>query len=168
MSTLWHAQVLEVGGDTVKLSLRLVHPDAGPFPDEKPFVVRLLYEPSYELQDGKHVALGPLGEAISENEIYGEDRMNQIAGNFVAEVRISDVTHEGFTAEGAQAGVEARLIAEGVTRDSSAWAEKLDERWRAFWADLENMPTAVYTLRMTDPKWIAHLAQGQRWRSAAF
>lgn len=140
ISTLWNVRVLEVAGDRARLAVTLAHPDAGRFPRSPQFALRLLFETARGL-DGSFddVARGPLGDALTRAEVHDDDFMRTAAARFVASVDVTDVVHAPFDEAAAH---------------------------HAF--DPANLPSAVYTIRTTDPRWLCHLAPSQTWRSAAY
>jgi hypothetical protein len=112
------AEVESIDGPRITLSLRRLSDDAGPFPDTAAFALRLLHLPALGIgTDGTLTATGPLGEAVSEDDVHDEAWMAAHADDYVAAVR-----HDG----------------------------------------------GAYAIEATDPRWLAHLAPGERWRSAAY
>jgi hypothetical protein len=168
-TTLWRVEVFMLAGDTVRLAVKMADADEGPFKPAKELVLRMLYEPSVELNDEcEMVALGPIGSALDDGKVFSETYLPKHAHEFIASVEVSNIVNGDLTPKSVRAKVESALLAEGHTRGESEWDELVEERSRAFWADPRNTPTAVYTIRVTDEKWIAHLKVGQKWGSGAF
>lgn len=169
MSNLWHIEVLDLVGCQVRLLVRSIHPDAAAFPTSKEFALRLIADRAFRFDEsGAYVALGPLGEALAPNSYWNDEVMRQSADGFIASVHLSDVQNAPFDEESSRRQIEARLRARGLTPGDSAWQAAFDEAWNEFWQTPSNLPSAIYTIRVTDPRWIAHLAPAQQWDSAAY
>jgi hypothetical protein len=123
MTTLWNVRVESVDGAHAVLGIVSVSEDSGPFRDDSAFVLRLLYEPAVKFGPTlENEATGPLGDAISDEQIYNEAWVNEHAGEFV---EAADLT--------------------------------------------ESEPArATLAITMTDPRWLEHIAPGDKWRSAAY
>ncbi|HHG84357.1 MAG TPA: hypothetical protein ENJ82_06395, partial [Bacteroidetes bacterium] len=86
MAALWNVTVLKVEGAEATLSLRMAHPDAGEFSTAKSFGLRLLYEQAWDLgSQFQYQALGPLGEAIQESNIYDDAWLFSQQAQFIAQ-----------------------------------------------------------------------------------
>ena len=89
MSTLFNVEVLELEGATIKLRLISAHPDAGPFGTDKVFALRVLHEPSTEFNDDfETVGIGPLGDAVDEDDLLGEEWAKENAGEYISSVKV--------------------------------------------------------------------------------
>ena len=89
MSTLFNVEVLELEDATVKLRLVSAHPDAGPFGTDKVFALRVLHEPSTEFNDDfETVGIGPLGDAVDEEDLLGEEWAKKHAPEYIASVKV--------------------------------------------------------------------------------
>lgn len=169
MSTVWNVRVLEVAGDRARLALTLAHPDAGRFPRSPQFALRLLFDEARGLDGNfEEVARGPLGDALTRAEVHDEGFMRTGAARFVAAVDVTDVAHAPFDETAAHRAVDDKVRAQGIAQGGPEWDEAWDAAWRAWWKDPANLPSAVYTIRVTDPRWLGHLAPSQTWRSAAY
>jgi hypothetical protein len=168
-TTLWHVEVAKQARDTVRLAVRVADADAGPFETTDAFVLRMLYEPATGL-DHKYqpIAFGPLGDAITEDQIYDDDWLAQHGGEFLKSVELTNVVNGDVDRASSQARIEKALVAEGKKRRSKGWDALVLERMKRFWSDPKNLPSAVYVIQATDEKWLAHLKPGQKWNSAAF
>jgi hypothetical protein len=90
MSTLWNVEVLELDGSTVKLRIVSAHPDAGRFATDKVFALRVLHEPSTEFNDDfETVGIGPLGDAVDEDDLLSESWAKENAPTYIASVRVT-------------------------------------------------------------------------------
>jgi len=168
-STLWKVEVFKLAGDTVRLAVTLLHPDAGPFQTEKAFAIRMLFEQATEMNDDfERVARGPLGTAIDVEQVHDDAYLAAHVGDFISKVEVSNVQNEGLDRDKARAAVDKALAAEGKKKSDPGYAELQEERLESFWADAKNLPTAVYTIQVTDGKWLQHLKPGQTWGSAAY
>jgi hypothetical protein len=89
MSTLWNVEVLELEDSTVKLRIVSAHPDAGRFGTDKVFALRVLHEPSTEFNDDfETVGIGPLGDAVDEDDLLGEAWATEHAPEYIASVEV--------------------------------------------------------------------------------
>ena len=130
MSTLWNVDVVRRADREITLRLVSVHPDAGPFGTDAAFGLRLLFEEAREFnQDFKEVATGPLGDEVTEDNIYDGDWMRENASRFVSSLRIEEPDVPDDVPVGA---------------------------------------VATYVIEVTDPRYLEHLKEGQKWHSAAF
>jgi hypothetical protein len=168
-TTLWHVKVSKVEGDTVRLAVNVADADAGPFEKGNAFVLRMLFEPATELDDDyRKKALGPLGEALDDDKIYDDDWLAKNGGKFLKSVELTNVVNADVDRASSQAKIEKALVAEGKKKRSKGFDELVNERLRDFWSNPKNLPSAVYVIRATDKKWLAHLKPGMKWNSAAF
>jgi hypothetical protein len=167
-TTLWHVEVFKIAGDTVRLAVRVNNADSGPFETNNRFVLRILFDQATESRNYKIVPVGPLGEVIDEDKIFDDEWLDEHASEFIKSVEVSNVVNGDVSRASSQAKIEAALIADGKKKDEAGWKELVGERMKAFWAEPKNLPSAVYTIHVTDEKWLAHLKPGQKWGSAAF
>jgi hypothetical protein len=170
MSTaLWHVEVISRAGDTAQLAVRVANADAGPFMTDKAFVLRMLYEPAAELNtDYQRIALGPLGSAIDDDTIDDDGWLAAHGDEFIKSIELDRVVNGDVTRETSRAKIEQGLISEGRQRGNPDWEELVLERMKQFWSEPKNLPSAIYIIRATNEKWLAHLTPGQRWSSAAY
>ena len=52
MSAWWSAQVVAKDNQRIVIELRAIHPDAGAFPTDKKFALRLIYDEAYGFAPG--------------------------------------------------------------------------------------------------------------------
>lgn len=170
MSALWSVEVTARGDRRVVLRVHAIHPDSGEFSDSRTFAFRLIYDPAYRYGAGLvREATGPLGEIVSLEQTFDDAFLATHVDCFIAHVAVSDVRNAPLDVEALRADIDRELSARGVRfDDGAAWSCAWQDRWDAFWDDPARLPTATYEIEVTDPRWIAHLAPGDRWESAAY
>lgn len=170
MSALWSATVIARRERRVTLEVCAIHPDSGEFPDSRTFAFRLIYDPAYRYGPGLvRQATGPLGEVVSLEETFDDAFLDSRVDCFIARVTVSDVRNAPLDVEALRADIDRELSARGVRHDDGAtWSDAWQDLWDAFWDDPARLPTATYEIEVTEPRWIAHLAPGARWESAAY
>jgi hypothetical protein len=170
MSALWSAIVIDRRERRVTLEVRAIHPDSGAFSDSHTFAFRLIYDPAYRYGPGLvRQATGPLGEAMSLEQVFDDAFLAARVDRFIARAAVSDVRNAPLDVEALREGIDRELSARGVRRDDgAAWSDAWQDLWDAFWDDPARLPTATYEIEVTEPRWIAHLAPGVRWESAAY
>ena len=96
MPALWEVEVTDVAGRQVRLRLARLHPDAGPFSDSAAFALRLLHMPALDIEpSGALVPMGPLGEAVGDDDVHDANWIATHAGQYVEHV---DVQPQGRSA----------------------------------------------------------------------
>lgn len=168
MPALWKIEVLAKGADWVQVEVRQAHPDAGEFPTSRAFALRLLHEQAWKLdRDFKYKATGPLGEACTDKQVLDEGWLAANAAKLIAEIAPEATATPAIDEATAERQVADQL---GVALDalSDADRERLDAAYEAFWRDTSKLPARRYRIQVTDPAYLAHLAPGARWNSAAF
>lgn len=170
MSALWSIEVIARGDRRAVLRVRAIHPDSGEFSDARTFAFRLIYDPAYRYGAGLvREATGPLGEAVSLDQTFDDAFLAARVDRYVAQVVVSDVRNAPLDVEALRDDIDRELSARGIRRDdAAAWSDAWQDLWDAFWDDPARLPTATYELEVTEPRWIAHLAPGDRWDSAAY
>lgn len=170
MSALWSATVTARRDRRVTLEVRAIHPDSGEFSDSRAFAFRLIYDPAYRYGPGLvREATGPLGEAVSLDQVFDDAFLTAHVDCFIAHVAVTDVRNAPLDVAALHDEIDRELSARGVRRDDgAAWSDAWQDRWDAFWDDPARLPAATYDIEATDPRWIAHLAPDDRWESAAY
>lgn len=170
MATLWKAKVLALEENQVRLQIRQVHPDAGPFASTRQFALRLLHEQALGFnEDFQNVALGPLGDAISEDQVYDEDWMGGEAKNYVPEVSLIESSGPALSEPEVMNMLLKKIFPHQDPKFlSPADLQKVEKAYSEFWSQEDQLPWATYLIRVSDPRWIAHLKKGQSWNSAAY
>lgn len=170
MSDLWHVQVIDVRDKEIRLRVEAIHPDAGAFSDSKVFALRLLADTvsRTKLNDENNDA-SPLGAEIGP-ERYGDDAfMRQNADKFIASVSLSEIKNSPFDEEALKERINAQLREKGLkAEDGETWQKAFDQAWNNFWRSPSEIPSAAYTIHVTDARWIAHLSKGMDWNTAAY
>lgn len=167
-TTLWIASVAGLEGARADLELIAVHPDSGRFKASAPFVLRLLYEHANDVApDLSYIPKGPLG-ALDIDEVHSEEWVTLQAPNYIAEVRVELRDSDAMDEREARRKVASTLVSAGLRQDEKRWKPAFEAEWRRLWSDVGALPRARYRVTATDSKWLAHLAVGDRWRSAAW
>lgn len=170
MSDLWRVQVVDVRDKEIRLRVEAIHPDAGPFPYSKVFALRLLADTvSRTRLGGESNDASPLGAEIGPRR-YGDDAfMRQNADRFIVSVSLSDVENSPFDENALKERINAQLREKGLkTEDGEAWQKAFDEAWNNFWRSPSELPSATYTIQVTDARWLSHLSKGAEWNTAAY
>lgn len=168
MATLWNVEVLGLSGANVELGVRVAHPDAGPFPRSPVFALRVLHEDSQAVGDDfEDIPKGPLGE-LSGDDVRDEDWAAEHVASYVRSVEVRVEGPAFMDDKTARQRVAQTLLGAGLSPGEARWEAAFDAEWRRFWSEPAGLPLAIYKVEMTDPKWLAHLEVGARWRSAAW
>jgi len=124
-TTLWTVHIEALAGAELRAAVERAHEDAGAFPHDRVFALRLLCEQVSKLDDsGEFVPTGPLGAAVSEDDIYDDDWLQTHAADYIGDVSVD-------LPEAADAvGAVARYA---VTATSPRWLEHLHsgQSWRS-------------------------------------
>jgi hypothetical protein len=169
MAALWQATILGLSGTELGVSLRLAHPDAGEFPNSVAFALRLIHEPAWEY-DGQfqYRALGALGEAVTEQNVYDDDWLAGHAGDFIAEVKIESISGDPFDEASVVEDIHQGLRDQGLQQNTLDWDWGFRNAWANHWKNPPVPRVAMYRISATSAKWLNHLVAGQTWNSAAF
>jgi hypothetical protein len=170
MSALWDVEVLRLEGRDVRLLVRVIHPDSGDFPETKEFALRLLYDESFEYGPAlTRVPLGPLGAALSVEEVNDRGFLARNVGRFVLSVAVVERRNAPLDLEETRRLIDEELSARGLRpEDGRAWKSAWEDEWKEFWSRTERLPSATYDITVTDADWLAHLSASRKWESAAF
>jgi len=145
-----------------------VHPDSGPFPGSPVFALRLLYECANDVSaDFSNIPKGPLGE-LDIDDVHSEEWGLTHAADHFASVEVEIPGSNALDEREARRRVASALVSAGLRPDERRWQPAFDAQWRHLWSEVEALPRARYRIVATDPKWVAHLKVGDRWRSAAW
>lgn len=126
-TTLWNVAVTALRERELRLDATRAHEDAGAFPADAVFALRLLYEQARRFDpDTMELApSGPLGEAVGEDDIYDDGWLRAHTGDYV-----EDVTLEPPASDADAVGAVARYRIETT---SPRWLEHLadGQSWRS-------------------------------------
>jgi uncharacterized protein YjbI with pentapeptide repeats len=169
MSSLWDVSVLNRGAAWVDVQVTLVHPDAGPFPESPGFALQLLLVPAYGYSSShRRQAKAPLGREFGLDEYYDAELVSRRAADYIQSVCIYQAVNVPFVEKKVHAGIDKRVTARGIKKQSPDWDAAWDEEWRAYWADPTRVPSARYRIEVRDPRWVEHLQPGQSFDTAAW
>lgn len=124
-TTLWTVEVGSLRGSELVADVERMHEDAGRFPQDPVFALRLLYEQVVEIDTrGRLSPVGPLGEAVSEADIYDDEWLRAHAAEYVSAVSV-DLPQDADAV-----GAVARYV---IAAASPSWLEHLQagRRWRS-------------------------------------
>jgi len=138
MSELYEIEAVSTKGDTVEMSVTIVHPDVDEFPETKNFVLQLLV-------DAGDRKAGPLNKAISLDERLDEMWLKTNAHRFIRSVKILRTKNHP------RGGADALA-------DDDGGDEPLEEA----------QPNALYRAKVVDAKHIAKIKPGLKWSTAAY
>lgn len=168
MSTLWKMIVMEQKDDYVDLLVKLDHPDAGAFPDDKNFALQLLLQEAYSFDKNfERFPNGSLGNAISHN-LYLPNDLEELVDTYVKDVIIYEAQNLPWKESEAHAKMDDLCKKDGLEKDNDDWDDAWSTHWSAFWKDYARIPWAIYRITTTDAKWTDHLKKYQEFYSAAF
>ncbi|MFF2845687.1 WD40 repeat domain-containing protein [Streptomyces sp. NPDC058001] len=158
MSTdMYGVRVLHVDPDQLRVVLQVfvVYYDTGsrthiPLPGEEPGVfLHFLHQSAsgYPSGDKRN---GPLGKALSVDDILNYEWVDTHARRFISDVRCVETLNDPPTEE--------------------QWEELHDFYYErgGTWQDEELLIQGEYEIRVTDRKWLQHLSEGQSWATASF
>ena len=124
-TTLWNVEIASLTGPEVNAHVERAHEDAGPFPQDRVFALRMLYEQVRGIDAGGQLSpTGPLGEAVSEDDIYDDEWLRTHAADYISGVS-ADLPEDAIAV-----GAVARYA---VTATSPRWLEHLHsgQSWRS-------------------------------------
>jgi len=125
-TTLWIIQAGCVAGAELRAEVERAHEDAGAFPEDRVFALRMLFEQAraFDGSGGGFSPTGPLGEAVSEDEIYDDEWLRTHAADYIGGVSVD------LPEDAGSAGAVARYV---ITATSSRWLEHLHsgQSWRS-------------------------------------
>jgi uncharacterized protein YjbI with pentapeptide repeats len=169
MSSLWDVSILNRGAAWVDVQVTLEHPDAGPFPESPGFALQLLLVPAYGYDAAyQRQAKAPLGHEFGLDEYYDAELVSRRASDYIQSVCIYKAVNVPFVEKKVHAGIDKRVMAQGIKKQSPGWDAAWQDEWRAYWADSTRVPYALYRIEVRDPRWIEHLRPGQSFDTAAW
>lgn len=169
MSSLWDVSIVNRGAAWVDLQVTLDHPDAGSFPESAGFALQLLLVPAYGFDASyNRLATAPLGQEFATDEYYDAERVSRRAHAYIKSVRVYKAVHVPFVEKNVHAGIDKRVLAKGIGKQSPEWEAAWDSEWRAYWSDPERVPYALYRIEVRDSRWIEHIQPGQSFDTAAW
>lgn len=138
---LWYVVVREKQNTTIKIEVNSFHPDAGAPPDNPVFLMQLLIQTAYTLDDDSNwIPSSPLGKMFQKDQTDDVSFFKNHYKNYIQSYRICS----------------ARDLAEGEEVDPDDPYD-YEEEWEV-----------VYELTITDSKWIEHLSKDESFESAAW
>jgi len=169
MAALWNVQILDKGPAWLTVEVRQAHPDAGEFPASRAFALRLLHEQAWELDASFHYrATSPLGQACDSKQVLDEDWVSANVDRFIAGITAQDTSTTTLDEAAAERLVADRLGLGDLGQLTDDEKRRLDDAYNQLWKDPSRLPARRYRFEVTDPAFLAHLAPGARWGSAAF
>lgn len=144
MSELYSVTVRKVDGANVSFRVTVVHPDAGPVPDDAFFALQVVYDPIDPYNHGKDPKVGgcALAQEMDLNDYLSPPWVRANALGFVASVRVVD----------------------GKNHPPPSYD---DDGYEAFWERGETSRATLH-VTMTHPAWAEHLRPGMSWSTAAY
>jgi len=169
MSSIWNVSVLDKGKEWIDLKLVFAHPDAGPFPEEKPFALSLLTHEAYSF-DKKYqrVPNSFLANEMDFDKSYDLEYLGTVADKYIKDVKIYEAVNLPWDEDLVHEKINSLCETEGLSEDDDAWEETWEKHWIDFWDNPNNLPQAKYRIKVTDEKWITHLSLGQEFDSASY
>lgn len=159
MSSLWRMRVAKVEGNEITLVLQAIHPDAGSIPSSKVFALRLLAD----------MVPDRLNREEGDQAYWDEALMARKAEQVIASVEISELRNVPFAEEAAKRRVESGLRATGLSpNDEAAWRSAYSRAWHDLWSDPGQVPSATFSIRLTERSWLAGIRPGAKWETAAY
>jgi hypothetical protein len=124
-TTLWIVAIDSLTGAELRARVERAHGDAGAFAQDPAFALRTIYEPARAIDSsGRLAAIGPLGEAVSEADIYDDEWLRSNAADYISHVSV------GLPEDADAVGAVAHYV---VTATSARWMEHLQsgQSWRS-------------------------------------
>lgn len=145
MSTdLYGLRVLEKKESEVTLQVFLLYYDWDNIPDSKDFFLSCLWDEA----DTRFEGGGPLGDAISVEEICSEEFLLKNSDKYIESVEtLSSLNYP---------------IKPGDVHETFYYERE------GKWQDEDKLAQVTYLVRVTDPKWIQHLEIGMSWPTASY
>jgi len=170
MSSLWQVQAVDVNDNEIQLRVQAIHPDAGMFPTSKDFALRLLADKAFRFDTkGTYIVAAPLGAEIGPKGYWDEKFIQQNVNRFIASVSISDIENAPFNENAVRQSINGQLQDKGIdSQNDEAWQAANKDAWKEFWRTPSNLPSATYTIHVTDTRWITHLTKGVQWDTSAY
>jgi hypothetical protein len=139
MGNLYEFECTKLKGVVVEARCRMIHPDAGDFPDKPSTGLMILWEAA----KGRDPLIKELGGDLSAF-------MNRFLGGI------------GMGPRGDDASAYVKSVAISARKNfPPSRAFENSEKGAP-------VPTATYRIETTDPKWVKHLKVGKRWTSSAY
>ena len=139
-------KVVSKKGTHLELELTITRAGQEEFYCARNFALQLIYN----INSHKHaqgLKTSPLGKKVCPENLSDKHWLMTNQKKFIKEVRI--ISTKNYPLE----------------EDTEQWA---DEKFKAFWSDKSKLPKAIYSIEVTDEKWIEHIRPGQRWEAAAY
>ncbi len=170
MSNLWQVQVVDVNDDEIRVRVQVIHPDVGEFPTSKDFALRVLADMAFSFDaKGTYIVAAPLGAGIGSKGYWDEKFMQQNVDRFIASVSIFDIENAPFNENAVRQRINKQLQDKGIdSQNDEAWQVAFNDAWNEFWRMPSNLPSATYTIKVTDTGWITHLSKGMQWDTSAY
>jgi hypothetical protein len=127
MSSLWSVKIQKIENKTVELKVKMVHPDAGLFPENIAFALDLLLQPAYKYQLETHnrVPVGALGKAITFDKALDINYLNKVAPEYVESVVVTEARNMPWI-EGSQDLNNLPYAIYLVTATDEQWVEHIE------------------------------------------
>jgi len=146
-------RILKKKGPVLTFKTYLIYIDFHALPQTHGFGLAMLCDSCWEFKNYKETLI------YKDLEKRGDDSFSKItaddefefAKNYIVKMELSDFENFPFKTE--------------FTESENLWHE-LDEQTGLF-HNQDHLPQAVYTMEVTDKKWIAHLEVGQVWETTS-
>ena len=175
MSTdLYGIRVLEKDGDTLLLQVFITYSDIETLPGSASFFLMALRGPARDAD--------PLAVELKALRAAGLDPDLMDAERFIAEASLLEEVYPGvtdFSEADAPSPPPPRPVLDHRGRKPRHRDRDAAPLWLHHhgqerngglggWAHEDRLPRGLYFVRVTDPRWIAHLVPGQSWGTTAY
>ena len=169
MSSLWNVEIINKGKNWVDFKVRLIHPDAGSFPETKGFALLMLLQMAYEFDENyNYIPKCPLGEQFATDQFYDAEVVSERAGDYIESVQIYRIENAPFDEAEMHRLIDEQVSNQGFNRDDPEWDNTWDECFSQYWDTPGNLPEASYRVAVTKPEWIEQAEPGATFESAAW
>lgn len=139
-------RVLEKRGAHLKLELTIIRSGQEEFYCAKNVGLQLIYNIDSRRHEAKLLA-SALGTQVTPERIVDRPWLLANAPRFIEDIQIDEKTS----------------FPDDVYLD-----ELSEDELEDLWKDRSKLPKAIYSIRVTDPRWIEHLRTGQRWDAGVY
>lgn len=169
MSSLWKVEIANKGNNWVDFRVRLIHPDAGPFPETKGFALLMLLQMAYKFDENyDYVPKCPLGREFTSDQFYDAEYVTERAEDYVESVQIYRIENSPFDETEMRRIVDEQVSGQGFNHNDPEWDDAWDECCSEYWDDPGNLPEASYRVVVTNPEWIEQAEPGMAFESASW
>ena len=168
MSSLWNVKVLEKKDTIIKLQVKEIHADAGPFPIDPVCAMQLVTNSAYAFNEKyERIPCSPLGEEFRFDKSYLPSDLSGVYCKYIKDIKISSAKNLR-NEDAIFSNILEELEKRGISDTDKEWDVEYETAYQEYFQNENHIPIAEYKIVVTDSKWIAHLSSGDSFSSAAF